>query len=436
MSEAPAPGATLSAWLDYLDQLDPNRIELRLERVRKVLDALHLRKPPYRVFTIGGTNGKGSVATYLEAVLRASGHGPVGVYTSPHLLDYRERITLDGRWVDEATLVSVFENIERARGEVPLTYFEFGTVAALDIFRRTGMREAVLEVGLGGRLDAVNAIDPDAAAVVSVDLDHQRWLGNDRDSIGREKAGIFRAGTPAIVGDRSPPAGLVDAANSLDAHLLSIGRDFDAEPLAAGGWRYRGKTSTLQPLPEPGIPGAFQRDNAAVALAMLEAVEPVAVSKTDEIGAALHEAHLAGRLERRFGHGDVEWVLDVAHNPAAARVLARWLAEASRRRTYAVLGMLSDKDAALIARILAPHIDSWHLAGLEGTRGQSAEALAARIGGEISAPVLWDNIGKAVAGVAQTARPGERIVIVGSFHTLAEALATGLIPAEYSCESV
>ena len=428
MTDAPAPGAALSAWLDYLERLDPNRIELRLERVREVLRAMGLLKPPFRVFTVGGTNGKGSVATYLSAVLRASGHGPVGVYTSPHLFDYRERIAIDGEWVDEATLVSVFEVIERKRGDVRLTYFEFGTIAALEVFRRTGMREVVLEVGLGGRLDAVNAIDPAAAAVVSVDLDHQKWLGNDRDSIGREKAGIFRTGMPAIVGDRAPPQGLLDAANSQGANLLLIGRDFDAEPLAEGGWRYRGNTSTLQPLPEPGIPGAYQRDNAAVALALLEAAEPGALSGPKEIGGALHGAHLAGRLERRLGREGVEWVLDGAHNPAAARVLADWLAR----------GMLSDKDATAVARILAPHIDNWHLAGLDGARGQGAEELAARIGGEISAPVLWDNIGKAVAGVAQNARPGERIVIVGSFHTLAEALATGLIPvpAEYPCESV
>lgn len=436
MTDAPAPGAPLSAWLDYLEQLDPNRIELRLERVREVLGALGLLEPPYRVFTIGGTNGKGSVATYLASLLRASGRGPVGVYTSPHLLDYRERITIDGQWVDEAGLVSVFEAIERERRDVPLTYFEFGTLAALEAFRRAGVREAVLEVGLGGRLDAVNALDPDAAAVVSVDLDHQKWLGNDRDSIGREKAGIFRAGTPAIVGDRSPPQGLLDAAESLGAQLFRIGRDFDTEPLAAGAWRYRGIGSTLEPLAAPGIAGAYQRDNAAVALALLETVEPAALSSVDKVSNALHEARLAGRLERRRDSNEVEWILDVAHNPAAARVLEAWLAGAPRRRTQAILAMLGDKDAGEVARILAPRIDVWNLAGLEGARGQSAEALAKRAAAEISNPVLWDNIGKAVAGVAQAARPGERIVIFGSFHTLAEAFATGLVPAEYPCESV
>ena len=428
MIDAPAPGAGLGAWLDYLERLDPNRIELGLERVRGVLRSLDLLEPPYRVFTVGGTNGKGSVAAYLAALLHATRHGPVGVYTSPHLTDYRERITLDGQWVDEALLVSVFEAIEAARGAVPLTYFEFGTVAALEVFRRAGMREVVLEVGLGGRLDAVNAIDPDVAAVVSVDLDHQRWLGNDRDSIGREKAGIFRAGVPAVIGDRAPPQGLLDAADELGAKPLRIGRDFEAEPLADGAWAYRGVTVTLQPLFEPGIRGLYQRDNAAVALAMLELVEPGALSGREAIAEALHGARLAGRLDYRLGDEDIEWILDVAHNPAAARVLAAWLGGAASRRTHAILGMLIDKDAVSIAGILAPHIDSWHLAGLGGARGQSATELAARVADEISAPVLWDNIGKAVAGVAQMARPGERIVIVGSFHTLAGALATGLIP--------
>ncbi len=430
MTDAPAPGAPLSAWLAYLEMLDPNRMELRLERVRRVLGAMRLREPPYRVFTVGGTNGKGSVATYLASLLRGAGRGPVGVYTSPHLLEYRERITLDEQWVDEDVLVSAFEAIERQRGDVPLTYFEFGTVAALEVFRRAGVREAVLEVGLGGRLDAVNAIDPAAAAVVSVDLDHQKWLGNDRDSIGREKAGIFRAGTPAIIGDRTPPRGLLDTARSLGAEVYRLGRDFDAEPLADDTWRYRGIGLILEPLAVPGIAGAYQRDNAAVALAMLETVEPAALSSAGDVSRALHTARLAGRLERRVDANDVEWILDVAHNPAAARVLEGWLAGAPRRRTHAILAMLADKDAGEVARIMAPRIDAWHLAGLEGTRGQSAEALAKRVAAEVSDPVLWDNIGKAVAGVAREARPGERIVIFGSFHTLAGALATGLIPAE------
>ena len=436
MINPPQAGASLGAWLAYLECLDPNRIELGLARMRRVLAALALDRPGYRVFTIGGTNGKGSVAAYLSALLRETGHGPVGLYTSPHLVDYRERITVDGRWVGEAELVAAFEKIETVRGEVPLTYFEFGTAAALEVFRGAGVRDAVLEVGLGGRLDAVNALDPAASAVVSVDLDHQKWLGNDRDSIGREKAGIFRGGVPAIIGDRRPPSGLVETARTLGADVRLIGRDFDAEPAGENRWRYRGLARTLEGLPDPGIPGSYQRDNASVALALLESTDPAALDSGDAIGTALRSVRLAGRLERRFSPGDVEWVLDVAHNPAAAGPLADWLHKAPRRRTQAVLGMLADKDARAVVDAIAGFIDTWHLAGLDGSRGQSSEELASRIGGLITEPLLWDNIAEAVAAAARRAHSGERIVVFGSFHTLAQALASGIVPAEGSCASV
>lgn len=432
MTEAPAPGSELGAWLEYLEQLDPARIELGLERTSTVLRALGLDAPPFRVFTIGGTNGKGSVAAYVAALLGAAGRGPVGVYTSPHLIDYRERISLGGRWVEAGELVAAFETVEARRAGTPLTYFEFGTLAALEVFRRAGVREAVLEVGLGGRLDAVNALEPAVAAVVSVDLDHQQWLGGDRDSIGREKAGIFRRGVAAVIGDRAPPAGLLEAAESRGSDIWLIGRDFDAEPVDTATWRYRGRNATLGPLSAPGIPGDHQRDNAAVALAMLEAVEPSLSGDARSFGHALRATRLAGRIERRRDAKDVEWVLDVAHNPAAARVLRAWLEQAPPRRTRAVLGMLGDKDAAAVAGELATVVDAWYLGGLGGPRGQGVEMLAERLAATVSAPVLCDNIRQAVARAAHDARRGERIVVFGSFHTLVEALASGLVPPEAS----
>lgn len=434
MSRHPPPGAALQAWLDYLEEFDPSRIELGLGRTRSVLGAMGLESPPFRVFCIGGTNGKGSVAAYLAALLDASGLGRVGVYTSPHLLDYRERIVVSGRMVEAGVLVAAFEAVEAARGETPLTYFEFGTLAALEVFRRGGVRQAVLEVGLGGRLDAVNAVDAAAAAVVSVGLDHQQWLGPDRDTIGREKAGIFRAGRAAVVGDREPPRTLIESARETGAELWLIGRDFDACD-GAGGWTYRGRGHTLGPLPEPGIAGPWQRDNASVALALLEASEPRAFQHAPGFGAALSGVRLAGRLEsRRDGRG-VEWVLDVAHNPDAAAALAGWLAGRRRARTLAVFAMLADKDAAAVAAAMSRCADEWHLAGLPGPRGQDAGTLAKRTVDAIPSPVLWDNIGEAIAGAARNAQPGERIVVFGSFHTLALALAGGLVPRENSCES-
>lgn len=436
MTDTPAPGASLGAWLEYLEGLDPSRIELGLDRMRAVLGAMRLQAPPYRVLTVGGTNGKGSVAAYLASLLSTSGKGPVGVYTSPHLSDYRERIVVDGRRVSATALVAAFEAVEDLREGTPLTYFEFGTAAALEVFRAAGVRDAVLEVGLGGRLDAVNALDPAAAAVVSVDLDHQAWLGPDRDSIGREKAGIFRTGRAAVVGDRSPPAGLLTTAQAAGADIRLIGRDFDVEALDTDTWRYRGHDLTLGPLPAPGIAGAHQRDNAAVALALLEAVAPELLKDFHLVGRALAATRLGGRLERRLGADGVEWILDVAHNPAAARTLADWLEAAPRRPTLAVFAMLVDKDAATVANTLAPVVDSWYLAGLEGPRGQTAVKLAGRVRDAISRPILCDNIDEAMARASRAARPGERIVVFGSFHTLAQALACGRIPPEQACESV
>src|SRR5690625_4098866 len=225
-------------------------MKLGLGRVRTVLSSMGLREPPFRVVTVGGTNGKGSVVAFLSALLRRSGQGPIGTYTSPHLRDYRERIVVEGTMVGAGELVAAFEAVDKARGGTHLSYFEFTTLAALEVFRRAGVAFAVLEVGLGGRLDAVNALDADAAAVVSVGLDHQQWLGNDRDSIGCEKAGIVRRGKVAVIGDRDPPSGLLGTAREQGAELCLIGQDFDTVE-EAGGWTYRGRGRTLEHLPEP-----------------------------------------------------------------------------------------------------------------------------------------------------------------------------------------
>ncbi|MGH8160792.1 MAG: bifunctional folylpolyglutamate synthase/dihydrofolate synthase [Gammaproteobacteria bacterium] len=417
--------AALAAWVERLDTLDPTRIKLGLARPRAVLARMELSPPPFRVATIGGTNGKGSTVAYLAAFLRRAGLGPVGAYTSPHLLDYRERIVIDGRMIAAADLVAAFEAVEQARGETPLTYFEFGTLAALEAFRRTAVRWAVLEVGLGGRLDAVNALDAEAAAVVSIGLDHQQWLGSDRDSIGREKAGIFRADRAAIVGDRDPPAGLLEVAAERGADVWLIGRDFDATK-EGSGWRYRGRSLERSPLPLPAMPGRLQCDDAAVALALFEAVAAERLPGPADLAAVLGSTQLPARIEVR--HGEIEWVLDVAHNPQAAAALGEWLARAEPRKTVAVFGMLADKDAAAVAAALAPRIERWFLAPLGGRRGQSATALADKTAAAIRDPVLCENMVQAVAAAAQAARGGERIVVFGSFHALEEALASGLIP--------
>lgn len=425
--------AALTAWIERLDARDPAEMHFGLERVNEVLRRMGLAPPPFRVLTVGGTNGKGSVVAYLSALLARAGLGPVGAYTSPHLCDYRERIATDGRLVDAATLVAAFEAVEAACGELRLSYFEFGTLAALEAFRRAGVAYAVLEVGLGGRLDAVNALDSVVAAVVSVGLDHQRWLGTDRDSIAREKAAIFRRARPAVVGDRDPPPALLDAVRMIGAEPRLIGADFDWTP-EGDGWRFRGRSIVRGPLPDPPIEGRFQRDNAAVALAMFEAFDAARVPETAELAAALAGVRLPGRLERR--RGKVEWLLDVAHNPQAAASLADWLASARPRRTLAVFAMLADKDAGTVARVLAPRIEHWFLAGLDGRRGQSAKELAGKTADFIRNPLLCENIAAAVEAATQVARTGDRIVVFGSFHGVEEALKSGLIPEDDPCASV
>ncbi|MGH8274607.1 MAG: bifunctional folylpolyglutamate synthase/dihydrofolate synthase [Gammaproteobacteria bacterium] len=430
----PATRTALAAWIERLDALDPARMELGLGRVTRVLARMNLRRPPFRVVTIGGTNGKGSTVAYLASFLRRAGLGPVGAYTSPHLQDYRERIAVDGKLIVPAELVAVLDAVEAARGEVHLSYFEFGTVAALEAFRRAGVGWAVLEVGLGGRLDAVNALDAEAAAVVSVGLDHQQWLGDDRDSIGREKAGIFRAGRPAVIGDRAPPAGLIEAAQERGAEIRLIGRDFDAVAEEGGSWRYRGGALDRGDLPAPVMPGRVQRDNAAVALALFEALDAERLPASADLAAVLSASRLPARIEVR--HGSVEWVLDVAHNPEAVGALADWLAEAEPRRTFAVFAMLADKDADAVARALAPRIARWFLAPLAGRRGQGTAELARKTANAIPNPVLCDNMRSALNAAIRQSGGGDRIVVFGSFHALDEALATGLIPETTACANV
>ncbi|MDN5865489.1 MAG: bifunctional folylpolyglutamate synthase/dihydrofolate synthase [Gammaproteobacteria bacterium] len=420
-----SPQAALALWMERLNGLDASRIELGLERVRAALGRLDFHAVPFRVATVGGTNGKGSTVTCLAGWLQAAGLGPVGRYTSPHLLDYRERIVVDGRMMAAEQLVEAFEAVEQARGDIPLTYFEFGTLAALEVFRRAGVTHAVLEVGLGGRLDAVNALDADVAAVVSVGLDHQQWLGDDRDSIGREKAGIFRPGRPAVIGDADPPAGLLEAASRQGADVWLRGRDFGIID-APNGWHYRGRNLSRGPLPEPATGGRLQRGNAAVALALFEALAPEHLPDRDTLARTCGQLRLPGRLDSR--QGDVEWLLDVAHNPQAAAMLAAWLKAAPPRRTLAVFAMLADKDAAGVAATVAPAVTRWFLAPLTGRRGQSAAELASKTADTLRAPVLCENMASALRAALQSARGGDRIVVFGSFHTVEEALATGLIP--------
>lgn len=414
--------ATLGEWLAWQQRLSACEIELGLERVREVGERVGLLWPRCPVITVAGTNGKGSVVAMLEAVLNAAGY-VVGAYTSPHLLRYNERVRVAGVEASDAALCKAFTHIDAARASIPLTYFEFGTLAALQVFEACDVDVMVLEVGLGGRLDAVNVVDPDVAVVTTIDLDHAEWLGNDRESIGREKAGILRPGRPAVCGDRSPPASLLAQAQAIGAQLRLIGRDFDAVRSREGiVWSSGGEQHAL---PLPALSGVFQLDNAATALEALATLSgrlPVGAADRAE---GLRRVRLAGRFQRLPGSPAV--VLDVAHNPQAARALASLLRdEPVPGRNLAVFSALADKDIERIVAELDDMIAQWFVGGLTSPRGLDAQALSHRMAACRAPRVTAVDVPTALAEACGAWRPGDRIVVCGSFLTVAEVLAASL----------
>jgi len=414
---------TLADWLDYQQRIHPRAIELGLDRVREVWRRLGSPAPAATVITVGGTNGKGSTIAFLEAMLRARGRR-IGAYTSPHLLRYNERVRIDGADCADESFVAAFERIEAERGDIALTYFEYGTLAALLLFADARLDVALLEVGLGGRLDAVNILDADAAIVTTVDLDHQDWLGDDRDSIGREKAGIFRRGRPAIIGDAHPPRGLLEETARIAPELRLAGRDFDAD-IHPHDWTWRSAETELV-LPQPALRASSQHANAAAAIAALHALRDLLGWNPQAIARGVASAHIAARLQR-FASAP-EFVIDVAHNPQAARVRADWLrTHAPAGRTLAVFGALSDKDVRGIVEPLREVVSCWHLAGLasESPRGLAPDATLdlvrsaqrdARVGS------VNPDVDAALGAAFADAKPADRIVAFGSFFIAAAAL--------------
>ena len=414
---------SLDDWLDYQQRVHPRAIALGLDRVRAVWDALGAPMPARTVITVGGTNGKGSTVAFLEAMLRADGRR-VGAYTSPHLLRYNERVRIDGADASDLSLIAAFERIEAARGDIELTYFEYGTLAALLLFAEADLDVALLEVGLGGRLDAVNIVDADASIVTTVDLDHQDWLGNDRDSIGREKAGIFRTAKPAILGETSPPRGLLDAAQRSGPDLRIAGRDFRIDR-EADGWRWQSGDVVLR-LPPLSLDAICQPANAGAAIAALHALRRSLGWNPRAIERGVASAHVAARLQR-FASAP-ELIVDVAHNPQAARALAESLAaRPSRGNTIAVFGALADKDVAGIVESLHAAVAQWHLVGLarESARGLDERSLRERMRSTPAEGAICDSHADTASALASTfasARDEDRVVAFGSFFIAADAL--------------
>ena len=421
-STSEAPARTLEDWLAYIERQHPQSIALGLDRVRDVAARMGLVQPAERSILVGGTNGKGSTVAFLESIARAAGLR-VGAYTSPHLLRYNERVRIDGREVDDLPLVDAFEAVETARGDTPLTYFEYGTLAALWLFERERLDLAILEVGLGGRLDAVNLVDADVAVITTVDLDHQDWLGDDREAIGVEKAGIARAWKPLVLGEDDPPSSVLGHAYRIGASAVRANCDFFFQPAEDGsGWHWREVNYGLD-LPMPALAAPVQLRNAATAIAALRALD---LPMTREaIADGIVDAHVAGRLQvfRRQG---VEIVVDVAHNPQAARSLAQWMAAVPvPGRTFAVFAALGDKDVAGVVAALADRIDGWWLAGLEaaGPRGVDVATFAERLRGTAAeGGARFATVEAALADARAQAHTGDRLLVFGSFHTVAAAI--------------
>lgn len=412
---------TLDDWLRTLESLHPKAIDLGLERVQAVKARLGLT-PAFPVITVGGTNGKGSTCAMLESMLRAGGYR-TGLYTSPHLLRYNERVRLDGIEADDAALCAAFAAVEAGRGGIPLTYFEFGTLAALWLFIQEKPAAAILEVGLGGRLDAVNAFDADCAVVASIGIDHCDWLGDTREAIGFEKAGIFRAGKPAICGEPHPPATLTGHAAAIGADLRRIGTDFGFDSVDPTQWRFWESDGKHVVLPHPALRGAYQLNNAAAALAALGKLHERLPLTHGDLRRGLLEVELSGRFQVLPGRPQT--ILDVAHNPHAAAVLAANLrAMPPAGKTIAVFAMLHDKDIAGVVRELRDAVDVWLLAGIAQPRGASADELMAvlRELGLAERASCFGDVAAAYRCARDMAGDDDRIAAFGSFYTVADAL--------------
>ncbi len=456
-SSAPVRVAPLADWLTYLDTLHPKAIDLGLDRIRLVADRLALSLDCLKI-TVAGTNGKGSTCAMLESILLNAGYR-VGLYTSPHLLRFNERIRIDGQEVSDEAIVAQFERIEAGRGDTTLTYFEMATLAALLLFQAAELDVAVLEVGLGGRLDAVNLIDADCAVLTSVDLDHMQYLGNTREAIGLEKAHIFRANVPAICADPMPPETVLRHARAIGADLWCFGKDFNYSG-DRQQWAYGGRAQRRHALAYPSLRGANQLINASAALAALEALHPRLVVTQQDVRQGLQHIHLPARMQ--ILPGLPATILDVAHNPHAAAALGQNLDSMGHYpHTYAVVGMLHDKDIEHTLSRLSRRVDRWLCATLQGPRGTTAAELAdivRRVAGD-TAPVdpfiaqtaeivrttgahkpgvraaprpavpgrdvqiaTFDNPAQAFAEARRLATDNDRILVFGSFATVGPVL--------------
>lgn len=417
MFNAPTQDTSLDIWLDYLLAIHPTEIEMGLERVSEVAERLELKDlGKTNVVTVAGTNGKGTTCAIVEEVLLLAGES-VGVYSSPHLLKFNERVRINGKDVDDRLFIYAFDAINQARGDISLSYFEFATLAGLYIFKAAKLDTVLLEVGLGGRFDAVNIIDADIAVITSIDLDHQEYLGDTRESVGMEKSGIFRANKPAIIGEPDLPACVLEYANDVGAVLYRVGQEFSYRS-GASFWQFSGQ-QTLNNIPMPSLP----LPNAATALALLKLGWP---QLSDEIiRKGIQGARLTGRLEVVSEQPLV--LLDVAHNPHAARYLAKQLEKYQDKRLFALCGMLKDKDCRQVIETLAPLVDVWAFTCLQTERSASGEDLKKMLVEQAQQACVpqadakyFDSVESAWCTIAAEICQGDVVIVFGSFYTVAE----------------
>jgi dihydrofolate synthase/folylpolyglutamate synthase len=410
---------SLPEWLSWQEQLHFTEVDPGLERIGKVWEKLYQGKSlPFKIVTVAGTNGKGSSVAMLESIMRQAGY-KTGKYTSPHLLSYNERICVNGQQCSDDDICNVFERIDQARENISLTYFEFSTLASILLFIDKKIDIAILEVGMGGRLDAVNLFDADIALITPISLDHTNWLGNDRETISKEKAGILRQQCPVVTTESSPTQSLRQHAESLDSPLYIADEHYNYERNRQT-WSWHSDNLVLSGLSFPALSGAYQFDNAAAVLKVIQLLNQMGFSiSQDAISKGLSNVSLPGRFQLIEQHG-VTYIFDVTHNEQGAKNLAQLLSETEQGKTIAVLAMLKDKDVTAVIKPLSKYVDIWHIASLDGNRGLKASELFNSMHPYIEANDItqFDTVVNAFDEAQRIATDNDRILVFGSFHTV------------------